>query len=49
MNAAIDPARAASDLAALDRLTLQLDEVFGDLISDVEFAELIDNFKRGLR
>ena len=41
--------RRLDDAAALDQLTLRLDEIFGDLISDVEFADLIDNFKRGLQ
>ncbi len=33
------PARRSGDDAALDQLTRQLDEIFGDSISDIAFAE----------
>jgi len=38
----------ASDIAALDQLMLRVDEIFGDAISDIAFAELLDPFVRGL-
>ncbi len=47
-NSATHTPRRIDDAAALDRLTLQLDAIFGEMISDIEFADLIGPFVRGL-
>ncbi len=49
MNSVMPTPRRIDDDAALAQLTLDLDAVFGDLISDVEFADLVDVVKRGLQ
>ncbi len=41
--------RSSDDAAALDLLASRLDAIFGDLISYVEFAELIEMYAGGTR
>ncbi len=47
-NSATHTPHRLDDAAALDRLTLSLDAIFGAMISDIEFADLIDRFVCGL-
>ena len=49
MNSATPTPRSTDDAAALDLLTQRLNDIFGDSISDVEFAQLIDTFAGGIR